>query len=73
MPATTLRHPRRSCPTRLAPPRDLRKNALQGNPERQQAYYAEHAAEIQAKRRPRLNALSIEQREHWLERMRYYG
>jgi hypothetical protein len=40
---------------------------------RQRAYYAEHAAEIQARRRARLNAMSTEQRERWLERMRRYG
>jgi hypothetical protein len=40
---------------------------------RQRAYYAEHAAEIQAKRRARLDAMTPEQRELWLKRMRGYG
>jgi hypothetical protein len=40
---------------------------------RQRAYYVEHATEIQAKRRARLDAMTPEQRERWLERMRGYG
>jgi hypothetical protein len=40
---------------------------------RQRNYYAKHAAEIQARRRARLDAMTLEQREPWLERMRRYG
>lgn len=41
--------------------------------EKQRRWYREHAAEVQATRSARLDRMTAEQMERWLERMRGYG